>query len=66
MSCKLRKYKNSKLNCSDGKLRKYRIGNFLMQEQQESRLATRKKAKQNTKKYITKTVRKGKVGETEA
>ena len=59
MSCKLRKYKNSKLNCSDGKLRKYRIGNFLMQEQQES-------PNKITKNNITETVRKGKVGETEA
>ena len=49
LSCKLRKYKNLKLNCSKGKLTKYRIGNFLMQEQQESRLATRrKKAQKNT------------------
>ena len=62
LSCKLRKYKNLKLNCSKGKLRKYRIGNFLMQEQQESRLATRRK-KAQTKHKKTLYSRNSKKGE---
>ena len=58
----MRKYKNLKLNCSKGKLRKYRIGNFLMQEQQESRLATRRK-KAQTKHKKTLYSRNSKKGE---